>query len=355
MSLNLASLNARGLRDSSRANFAAANLENLGVDVATVQETHFESYLDEYVLRGKWEVHSAYGRPNSRGVSLLVKQSLEAATNIVYAGAEGRLIVADVEVKKHTFRVIAVYAPNCVGQRRSFFRRLEKYMTYPGRLVLMGDWNAILDPKIDRGRGARGSGRCENSLINLMASNNLVDRYRLDHPGEEMWTWARSSSLGSDRSYLDRVLVRRADIDFVGCPVFHRYTKSDHKLLTVTLRLSDRPRLASYWKFNTSLLEIRDFRERLELVLQRALVGAVIGNKWWGTLKYRIRDFAIKYGQRLALDKAAKAKDLEDRVSRAEDGGDPLALDLARRGLERLASERYQGYIVRSRLKKSVQ
>ena len=47
----------------------------------------------------------------------------------------------------------------------------------------MVDWNAIFDPKIDRvGRGARGPGRCETSLIDLMARHDLVDRFYLDHP-----------------------------------------------------------------------------------------------------------------------------------------------------------------------------
>ena len=52
---------------------------------------------------------------------------------------------------------------------------------------------------------------------------------------------------------------------------------TDHKLVRVSLRLANRPSLAGYWKFNTSLLEIRDFRDRLESLIQRALVGAVTG------------------------------------------------------------------------------
>ena len=40
--------------------------------------------------------------------------------------------------------------------------------------------------------------------------------------------------------------------------------------------------------------------------------GAVLGNKWWASLKYRIRDFAIKYSQQLQLNRAKKAKSLED-------------------------------------------
>ena len=70
----------------------------------------------------------------------------------------------------------------------------------------MGDWNAVLDPKIDRaGRGASSLGRCESSLSDLLTEFDLVDRFRLDHPGREMWTWIGGSPSGQVRSYLDSV------------------------------------------------------------------------------------------------------------------------------------------------------
>ena len=123
-------------------------------------------------------------------------------------------------------------------------------------------------------------------------------------------------------------------------------------MLESVLRLANRPSLAGYWKFNTSLLEIRDFRDRLESLIQRALVGAVTGNRWWGSLKHRIRDFATKYGRQLNLDRTKEAKSIDDRLSRAVAGGDSLNVELARRDLERESSERYKGYVVRSRLKR---
>ena len=82
------------------------------------------------------------------------------------------------------------------------------------------------------------------------------------------------------------------------------------------------------------------------------LVETVTGNKWWECLKYRIRDFAIKYGRQLKLDWAKKAKSLHDRLSRTVETGDSLAVDLARRDLEREASECYKGFVVRTRLKR---
>ena len=230
-------------------------------------------------------------------------------------------MVADVAVKTVEFRIAEVHAPSTAAERRSFFRCLGSFLDASKRTVLVSDWNAILDLNIDRvGRGANGSGRCDSSLVKFLAEFDLIDRYRLDHTEWEMWTWLGSSPFDQVRSYLDRVLVRRADSDIVSCPTFHWLGQTDHKLVKVSLRLANRPSLASYWKFNTSLLEIWDFQVLRENLIQRALVGAVIGNRWWASLKYRIRDFAIKFRQQLQLNMAKKAKSLEDRLSRAVDG-----------------------------------
>ena len=69
------------------------------------------------------------------------------------------------------------------------------------------------------------------------------------------------------------------------------------------MQLANRPSLAGNWKFNTSLMEIRDFQERLESLIKQALVGAITGNRWWVSLKHKIRDFATKYGRQLNLDR----------------------------------------------------
>ena len=107
------------------------------------------------------------------------------------------------------------------------------------------------------------------------------------------------------------MFVRRADIDFVSCPTFHLIAWTDHKLVRVSLGLANRPSLAGCWKFNTPLQEIRDFRERLESLIKQALVGAVTGNRWWVSLKHRIRDFAAKYGRQLDLNRTKEAKFIE--------------------------------------------
>ena len=187
MALNVASLNARGLRDASKCAHLLSELSNLCVDVAAVQETHFTCGADCRVLRGDFVVYSAFGSRLSAGVSLLVGRSLDSIVNVVFAGDGGRLLVADVAVKTFEFRIAVVHAPSIAAERRVFFRRLGSFLDDSRRTVLVGDWNAVLDPKIDRaGQGASSLGRCESGLSDLLTEFDLVDRFRLDHPGREM-------------------------------------------------------------------------------------------------------------------------------------------------------------------------
>ena len=154
-----------------------------------------------------------------------------------------------------------------------------------------------------------------------MTRFNLIDRFRLDHPGREMLMRIDSLPSVHIRAYLNRVLIWPADSDFVSCPTFYWIEFTYHILVGVSLRLENRPSLTGYWKFNTSLLEIPDLQDRLESLIQRALLGAAVKNGWWDSLKYSIRDFAFKYSHQLRLDRAMKARALENRLFREMEAG----------------------------------
>ena len=141
MSLNLATLTVRGLRDSSKVN------------VIPAQETHFICAADSRVLEND-------------------------------------------------------FAPNITVERVFFFRWLAPFLDDPKRLVLIGGWNVIFDPKIDKiGWGASSLGKCESRLIDFMARHDLSAR--------EMWTWLDSSSPVRVGSYLNGVLEELTVISLV--------------------------------------------------------------------------------------------------------------------------------------------
>ena len=65
-----------------------------------MQETHFVCVVDCRVLENDFVVFSAYGSRSSAWVSLLIRRSFDADVDVVFAGDKGRLVVADVAVKK---------------------------------------------------------------------------------------------------------------------------------------------------------------------------------------------------------------------------------------------------------------
>ena len=125
MTLNLATLNVRGLKDSSKCTRLLAELKNIRVAVTAVQETHFICAVDYRLLENDFNVFSAYGSRSSAVVSLLVGRSLDADVDIVFAGDGSRLVVANVAVKSFKFRLVVVYAPNIAAERVSFLRRFS--------------------------------------------------------------------------------------------------------------------------------------------------------------------------------------------------------------------------------------
>lgn len=69
MTIKLASLNVRGLRDRSKAVGLLCDLLSFGVDVAVIQETNFVCDVDAHVLSSNFVVYSAYRDQLARSVS----------------------------------------------------------------------------------------------------------------------------------------------------------------------------------------------------------------------------------------------------------------------------------------------
>ena len=58
--------------------------------------------------------------------------------------------VLDVTIKDKAFRLIRVYGPNVNSELPAFFLRSEPYVIASKRVILVGDWNALLDLNLDR-------------------------------------------------------------------------------------------------------------------------------------------------------------------------------------------------------------
>ena len=251
------------------------------------------------------------------------------------------------------FGWLGFMGPMLPGSSLPFFRRIEPYVVPSKRVILVGDWNAVLDLNLDRGAISAGTNSLNARHYRDFVRLDLVDNFRERHPNKIAWTWTGRGASAQLYSYLNRVLVKRVDLDYLGGPSFDPYKDSDHKFFCVSIRLDKtRSRMSGYLKFNSSLLAEDDFRNQLELMIKRELTGAMMGNRWWGNLKDSIRSFAADYGRRLKSGMVAEQRSIKDKLDRAVLARDSGQGNVAKAKLASLQIKEYQALVVRARLKR---
>ena len=87
-------------------------------------------------------------------------------------------------------------------------------------------------------------------------------------------------------------------------------------------------------------------------MLQRDLLGAIIGNRWWGNLKDSIRSFAADYSRRLKLDMVAEQRLINAKLDKVVLVGDSGQVNVAKTKLASLQVKEHQALVVRARLKR---
>ena len=113
---------------------------------------------------------------------------------------------------RHAFRLIGFHGPSAISELLDIFLRIEPFITTSSkRVILVGNWDAVLDPKIDRRWGGRQDTYKldAKSFRKFVERLNFVDKFRKKHPSKVEWTWTARRTSCQFLSYLDRILVRR--------------------------------------------------------------------------------------------------------------------------------------------------
>ena len=110
----------------------------------------------------------------------------------------------DVTIKDKAFRLIGVYEPNAMSELPAFFRCIKPFVIPSKRVILVGDWNAILDPNLDRGAISAGTNTLDARYFHeFIEWLDLVNKFRERHPNKIAWTWTGRGTSAQVYSYLD--------------------------------------------------------------------------------------------------------------------------------------------------------
>ncbi len=149
---NLVSLNINGLNDHLKRTALIDWLKCMKADIVCLQETHAASHR---TIQG-WFRNSGFRAASSStsvkrcGTAILVKY-LYTITQ-VRKDDDGRFSQVEVDLAGDKLRFVSLYAPYTNPSRNTFFSSLPDFIDLAVPTFICGDFNAVLDPDLDRRR-----------------------------------------------------------------------------------------------------------------------------------------------------------------------------------------------------------
>ena len=355
------SLNINGFRSTLKQRYIQQYVQSQQIDILNIQET----FVDNYFLSKKIELMLdlrkrciwSYGSDNSRGVvTLFINTSIEIEH--FHADFDGRLVYVDFTYNESKYRIVNVYAPNQSQDRNTYLDRLTPYLVTARHLILNGDFNFVLDSKLDKVGGNLNKGTVGSKIFkNIIDKHKLIDAFRYLHPNKRAVTWMSKYASNSKHDYeyignrLDRFYVCNTlsnsilNSDITPCAV------SDHNFITLTLNTNQGISFGkSYWKFNDSLLEDKEFVDLFEYYWQIISRTNNITLEWWDCIKLKIKEFCIDYSKSKNREIYGEYKELR-RQYQALNEGDLKQLEEIKLKLKDIEIELQKGSILRSKAK----
>ncbi|KAJ1156555.1 hypothetical protein NDU88_009273 [Pleurodeles waltl] len=213
MAISLFSINVRSIRDKRRCASTFNFLASQECDVYMIQECSIPFAASYTHLEQQWTFGPSFwsGGNSSRsvGVATLVRGRCFTVDSVTELEG-GRALVIDGSWAGELVRLINVYAPSDVGERRELFQRLRPQLVTSRTIMMGGDFNCILESGGRCGTRA-GEGWMDDAaklLAEMVGEASLTDVIGSMGPDARNFTWSRPD--GSVRSRIDFVFTSKS-------------------------------------------------------------------------------------------------------------------------------------------------
>ena len=375
----ICSKNVNGIGDFAKRKDVFKYLRDQNHDIYFLQETHLKTELEDYV-RASWgyDLWLAGAETNSKGVAILFNSTFEYKIHKIRRDQKGCYLALDIEINQERTTLINVYGPSdrdnpdFIDNINDLINELDNE-----NIIVGGDWNCILDMKLDSRNYLSTINRPKTRarIKDFMADNNLVDIFRKLYPNKRAYTWRRWKTIKQGR--LDYFLVsEELDNKIKNSSISPGY-KSDHSLVTITLRKNEFKRDRPFWKFNNSLLRDENYIKQIKELINRLkkqyaipvynlddenfnlipieeLQFTISDQLFFETLLMEIRGKTISYSSYKKKIEKEEEKSLVNDISKLEADLDNLEANLPnlenmKDQLQQIRSKQIDGLIVRSK------
>ena len=273
----------------------------------------------ERLVNTQWggKILYSHGTNNSRGVAILFKKKSTIRNLGSQADSSGRQLIVKIQIESEQILLANIYAPNTDEPEffTGFFNTLEQELTDKNELIIGGDFNLVLDIKMDKRGGNPITHKKSLQVIeSFMQDLSLSDIWRFQHKHEKKFMWKNCNpTLVMVR--LDFFLTSYGLLDKLLSTDILSSIQSDHDIPVLIYQHSNMKRGPGFWKFNTSLLQDEDYCSE---AIQK--INEIKAQKYDGpaekldNINMEMRGFTIKYATRKKKSETNKLQVIEHKI-----------------------------------------
>ena len=362
MSLNLISLNVRGLRNPEKRR-AIFHRYRSSCKILCLQETHSDSETEK-IWKSEWggQIYFSHGQTNARGVATLIHPEFHGKTSCLYSDRDGRSITIRVNINDVTLSITNIYAPN-KDSPNYMETNIRRTFEVSENIVVIGDFNTVMDPQLDRKNSTEHNHpKSAAKIRELEEELHLHDPWRAQNSNQVRYSWYRNIKRGHEiitqASRIDFALVSHGLSNMTHNCFYLQGLKSDHSAMFIGFNIHKVPRGSGYWKMNTAILrDIEYVRQMNGMILQRKPVQGMSAKEKWELLKKDIQKMSKKYTKARSNERTIAISQLTEKITEMEDRLQTLTsaeielLENTKIEHDELVSEEIRGVMFRSKVK----
>ena len=370
--ISIMSLNCQGLNNLKKRRDMFHFLRSKKYSIYFVQDTHFEQKMENYIL-AEWGYQGFFSSytSNSRGVAILFNNNFEFKVKKIIKDQAGNYIILLVEIHKENYLLVNIYGPN--RDNPEFYNNLRKKIRELNveRVIIAGDFNLVLDPKIDYHNYKHINNTKAKEAVHAMIEDlDLNDIWRDLNPEYTRFTWRRSNPFQQAR--LDFFLISDLVVSLVNDVDIKCGYRTDHSGILLKLKLFENVKHNTFWKFNSSLLKDKNYLDEInneinavkdeyliksnadDMLADEEIQFSVSDDIFLDFLLMKIRAKTISYATMKKRKTAEEEKSLEYDIIRLERVGytcedDLKVIEAKKQQLKVIREKRMEGVLLRSR------
>lgn len=340
-------------------------LRNLETDIILLQETHSDK-TDEAFWKSQWGEFGWFASfsSNSRGVAILIRNSISVKVFSVFCDPNGRFLILNGKLNDVPVTLVNIYAPNKDDPDflLEVFAEIDKFDN--SSLIIGGDFNSVIGPLDYKGtRQTHCNSKTSEMLSIIIDEYDLVDVWRHYHPTLRQYT--RHQKTPQVLSRLDYIFVSGNFLNNCVKSKILPGIQSDHSVVVIQFKDNQPLRGKGYWKLNCSYLHhdsdyinmVKDEIKKFKQIHQNSECNP---NILWDCLKCVITGISTEYCSRKKKERMKEKVQLLNDIEKIRSclnnntstiDSELVKLDELENKLNKIYDFETKGLMIRSRMR----